>query len=121
MLTATNPTTIGELQFALWGVFDPKAISYITNYNSTWGAAAQAWLNQAGAQAYTSGEFSNFLVYIPVGNYVCNGRNCSTTPPQEFLTMTVPEGGAAMVYLLTAGLACFGAMFWRRKDCTTVV
>jgi hypothetical protein len=29
--------------------------------------------------------------------------------------VTVPEGGTAVVYLLGAGLICFGAMFLRSK------
>jgi hypothetical protein len=29
--------------------------------------------------------------------------------------MKVPEGGSTMIYLIGAGLACFGAMFLRSK------
>jgi hypothetical protein len=35
---------------------------------------------------------------------------CQQQPPQP-----VPEGGSTAVYLLAAGLTCFGAMFLRSK------
>ena len=36
----------------------------------------------------------------------CHGRNCG---------IQVPEGGSTAIYLLGAGLTCFGAMFLRSK------
>jgi hypothetical protein len=35
--------------------------------------------------------------------------------PQEMFTLAVPEGGAAILYLLLAVLACGGAIFFGRR------
>jgi hypothetical protein len=93
MFSSSNQTTIGEIQYAIWGIFDSNAITDLTNYNYTYGQAAQGWINQAAKQTYTTGEFSNFLVYTPVsGTETCNGGPCPTPgPPQEFLSVHVPE------------------------------
>ena len=37
-------------------------------------------------------------------------------PQEMFGQIPVPEGGSAMVYLLLAGLSCFGAMFYSRRQ-----
>jgi hypothetical protein len=38
-----------------------------------------------------------------------------TLARRDFVQLTVPEGGPAVVYLLGAGVVCFGAMFLRSK------
>jgi hypothetical protein len=35
--------------------------------------------------------------------------------PRECAKTSVPEGGSSSIYLLGAGLTCFGAMFLRSK------
>jgi hypothetical protein len=37
------------------------------------------------------------------------------TPVRNVRSCQVPEGGSAAIYLLGAGLTCFGAMFLRSK------
>lgn len=93
MFNSSNQTTVGEIQYAIWGIFDPSAITDLTNFNTTYGQAAQGWINTAAAQTYTPGEFPNFLVYTPVaGTATCGGGPCPTSgPPQEFLVVHAPE------------------------------
>jgi hypothetical protein len=93
MFSYSNQTTVGEIQYAVWGVFDPEAITYLNSVNGNYGSAAQGWISMAAAQSYTAGEFSNFLVYTPVsGTATCGGGPCPTSgPPQEFLAVNMPE------------------------------
>jgi len=93
MFSSSNPTTVGEIQYAIWGIFDPNAIPYLNGVNGGYAQAAQGLINEAAAQNYTPGEFSNFLLYTPVsGTATCGGRPCPTQgPPQEFIAVHVPE------------------------------
>jgi hypothetical protein len=92
MLGSTNQTTVGEIQYAIWGIFNSSAIPSL-GANTPYGQAAQAWITEADEQKYTTGEFSNFLIYTPVpGTATCGGGPCPTAgPPQEFLAMHVPD------------------------------
>jgi hypothetical protein len=68
-----------------------------------------SWLSKVPTNL-TPGQFANFVILTPQS---CkNGPG--SCPGQEFLMM-VPEGGTAAAYLLFAGLACFGAMFLKRR------
>jgi len=77
--------------------------------NSTQLAGVDAWLGKVPSNL-NPGQFANFLLLTPQG---CNGGPGSC-PGQEFM-MLVPEGGSAAMYLLLAGLLCFGAMLFRRR------
>jgi hypothetical protein len=51
---------------------------------------------------------SNLWIYAPTGKDIVP---INDPFPQEFIgNVSVPEGGAALVYLLVASFACFGAM-----------
>ncbi|MGH9395849.1 MAG: hypothetical protein ACRD18_03225 [Terriglobia bacterium] len=99
---ASNPSTVGNIQYAIWAIFDPSALNQISGSDLT---NAQGWLSQAQAQTFTSGEFSNFAVYTPT----------PSTPPQEFITYSTPEPSVALI--LCANLLLFGlaAVFLRRR------
>ncbi len=43
------------------------------------------------------------------------GKICVPQPPPPQPTAHVPEGGTALMYLLLAGLCCFGAMVFRSR------
>lgn len=111
----------GDIQFAIWQVFDStgsgQPFSYLSGNDLS---NAQYWLNQAQSQHYTSGEFSNFLVYTPTGAApTCNGGPCASAPPQEFITdpppVRTPE--PPELALLGVDLGGVGALvlFFRRR------
>jgi PEP-CTERM motif len=103
-----NSLQAGELQFALWGVFTPSAITDLTGYNAADGAAAQSYLTGAEANysTLTSAQLAEFTFYTPNTNdpITCGDGRCAKTPPQEFLAVKTPEPSALL--LLSFGLAC---------------
>ena len=102
----SNATQVGYLSYAIWSLFDKSALNGL---NSTQLAGVDAWLGKVPSNL-NPGQFANFLLLTPQG---CNGGPGSC-PGQEFM-MLVPEGGSAAIYLLLAGLLCFGAMLFRRR------
>jgi len=102
----SNNTQVGYLSFAIWSIFDKAALNGL---NASQWAGVNSWLNMIPAN-FTAGQFSNFVVLTPQG--CTNGPG--SCPGQEFLQI-MPEGGAAASYLLMAGLACLGAMFFRGR------
>ena len=61
--------------------------------------------------AFRPGQFANFILLTPQG---CTSGPGSC-PGQEFFEV-MPEGGSAAMYLLLAGLSCFAAMLFRRRQ-----
>jgi hypothetical protein len=126
--------------FADWALFDPTGVaSYLTNNPITTGSLTTAALcnDIFGAGAFntatkvcTSGVggllATAYGAAVPSGGYnleiispntpgtnnVCKAE--TGCPAQEFIAV-VPEGGAALAYLLLAGFCCFGAMFARSR------
>lgn len=117
----------GYYSYAIWAVFDPSGVaSWLTKYgdvtscntvfgSGSWGqsgctAGSGGLLASAAGQQYYQGEFSNFLILTPT---------CSAGPgtcqEQEFFQL-VPEGGSTLVYLLLAGILCFGTMVYSRRQ-----
>jgi len=109
---SNNATQVGYLSFAIWSLFDNNALKYL---NSTQLAGVNAWLGNVPSNL-TPGQFANFILLTPQG--CTNGPG--SCPGQEFFMM-VPEGGSVLMYLLFAGLACFGAMLLRRRQHTSAV
>ncbi len=135
-----TPGTTGQIiySFADWAVFDPTGVaSYLTNNTINTGLTTAALCNDIfGSGAFASGVCHSgvggllataFGAAVPSGGYnleiispditgstnVCQAETgCAA---QEFIAVSVPEGGAAMAYLLLAGLCCFGAMFLRSR------
>jgi len=107
----------GYYSYAIWAIFDPTGVKNwltthgdATAYNAVFGS--NGLLAQAAGKNFSSstlGEFSNFLILTPQG---CGALGC---PEQEFLEY-VPEGGSAVAYFLLAGVSCFGAMFYSRRQ-----
>lgn len=89
------------LQFAIWYINDPTDVSSSQCFGSANVDCVSYWLTQAGNQNYTPGEFTNFMLYTPVG-----GGN-----PQEFIVQT-PEPG--VILLLAIGLA--GLLLLKRRQ-----
>jgi hypothetical protein len=99
-----NNTQVGYISYAIWSLFDGAALTHL---NSTQLAGVECWLSQI-PQNLTLGQFGNFVILTPKG---CTPGSC---PGQEFFEV-MPEGGSSAMYLLFAGLACFGALLFRRQ------
>jgi hypothetical protein len=102
---STNATQVGYLSFAVWSLFDQSALNGLS---STQLAGVNAWLGKVPLNLLP-GQFANLILLTPQG---CTGGPGSC-PGQEFF-MSVPEGSSAPMYLLLAGLSCFGALLFRR-------
>jgi hypothetical protein len=97
--------TQAELSSAIWDIglggglqgLDSKAASLVT--------ALQTYFNVNSAATYLD-SLTNLWILTP------DPKNVQGEP-QEMWTenLSVPEGGAAFLYLLLAGITCFGAMF----------
>ncbi|HTT22295.1 MAG TPA: hypothetical protein VMG82_25430 [Candidatus Sulfotelmatobacter sp.] len=137
-LMATTPASgQADISAAIWyiGSLGTGTVSF-----SSLDAGAQAYVNQLlgnstsaglydGTDGFTSASVftsaaaselagSSLWLYTPTGLDI----NPSSDPmPQEFVgNVPVPEGGAALLYLLLAGFACFGAMFIRARRPNTL-
>ena len=99
-LVSASPSQAGDIQFAIWVIFDPAALGTLS---STDQANVECLMMNAQSQTFWSGEFSNILIYTPNANdpILCDGHSCANTPPQEFLVVT-PE--PCELTLLLAGL-----------------
>jgi hypothetical protein len=129
--------------FADWAVFDPSGVaSYLTGHPLTSGILTTAALcTDIFGTAGCSGTWSKanggllataYNASVPSGGY--NLRVISPDLPgsttlckaetgcaaQEFIA-AVPEGGAAVAYLLLAAVCCFGAMFLRSRRQTGAI
>jgi hypothetical protein len=104
--TSPNAATQAAYSEAIWALtgsgVDPKALTglALTLYNNV----------KAGGETLTASQLASLWIYTPnpLGLYQA----------QEMWGMVpvpVPEGGAAVGYLLLAGLCCFGAMFVRSR------
>jgi hypothetical protein len=123
--------------FANWAVFDPSGVaSYLLNNpvttglttaqlctdifgtagcSTTWVPADGGLLATAYGAPVPSGGYNLEIISpdTPGTTNVCKAETGCTA--QEFIAVSVPEGGAAFGYLLLAGLCCFGAMFARSR------
>jgi hypothetical protein len=83
-----------ELSYALWGLFDPTALS--ATYLGSDLSAAQTYLNNAVTAVQsgnlTTANYANVTVYTYVPNTNCSGGGPGCPPgPQEFLTVSMAE------------------------------
>jgi len=105
--SAGNPTLQGEISEAIWSITDPGLLG------TGPGTAANSLVQQAESYAASTGDslsqYANLVIYTPTSPFGPTGR------PQEMWS-TVPEGGAASIFLLLAGASCFGAMFFKYRN-----
>ncbi|MGH9352712.1 MAG: hypothetical protein ACRD2G_11215 [Terriglobia bacterium] len=109
MVNPTNASQLGEIQYAICGVFNSSSITDLTNYNAADGALAQHWLNMA--QGKIPSDLSNFTVYTPVipSDASCSGypsSSCPNSPPQEFMVYNASE--SSFLAIFGADLLLFG-------------
>ena len=124
MLNFTG-TQQGYYSYALWAVFDPTDVfNWLKSSNDT--AACKAVFGNnctstsvsAGSllynaqQNYGNKNYSNLLIYTPKGCGVVG----SCLEQEFFQRVPVPEGGSALLYFVLAGVSCFGAMFFSRRQ-----
>ena len=108
-----NSLEAGEIQFALWGVFDPSAITSLTSHNHGDGLAASWYLTDAenNYSTLTASQLGEFTIYTPDSNdpITCGNKPCASGPPQEFIAVKTPVPstilllgfGLTLVFLLT--------------------
>jgi hypothetical protein len=101
--------SVGSGNVVPWSSLDSTAKSYVNQMLTLYGSFG-ASSGDSAALAELSG--SSLWIYTPTGS----GITPANDPfPQEFIgnvaVLPVPEGGAALMYLLLAGISCFGAMF----------
>jgi hypothetical protein len=125
--------------FELWAIFDPTGVqNYLATTsvgsgapisttalcNSIFGACTSAAAGNPGGllgalllQSFSTSTFSKLVVLSP--NNV-NGTLCAAgqekCAAQEFIAMSVPEGGTALMYLLLGGFCCAGGMYMRSRS-----
>jgi hypothetical protein len=126
-------TEQGYYSYAIWAIFAPNEVAaWLTSYgdaaacNAVFGSSSSSasW-GPSGCTANT--KYSNGLVETAMGDsssvntsniIILTPKGCTngpgTCPEQEFIEI-VAEGGSAALYLLLAGMACFGAMFVRSR------
>ena len=100
--TCSQSDYAGDIQFAIWQIFDPggNPMGQLSGSDAT---NAASWLNYAQTHAPSISSDSNVLVYSPV-----NGG-----PPQEFLGV-MPEAGAPFFWAIDLlGLAAL--VFYGRR------
>ncbi len=111
-LLSAGPGQAGDIQFAIWTLFDPNALNGLSagdQANVLW------WINDAQGQTFSSGEFANVLIYTPniTDPIRCDGNYCANTPPQEFIVVS-PEPSELILTL--AGLLAVAVAFRRKKS-----
>jgi hypothetical protein len=141
-----TPGTVGQIiySFADWALFDPSGVAnYLANNpitsgtlttaalctdifgtagcGSTWFPSNGGLLATAYGAAVPAGGYNLQVISpdIAGSNKICLAETgCAA---QEFISASVPEGGAAMAYLLFGSLCCFGAIFLRfRRQSGTI-
>lgn len=102
-LVSASPSQAGDIQFAIWVIFDPAALGTLS---ATDEANVEMLITNAQTQTFWAGEFANILIYTPNIDdpILCNGQSCQNTPPQEFMAVT-PEP-SELALLLVGLLSC---------------
>ncbi|MDE3179666.1 MAG: hypothetical protein KGM47_08395 [Acidobacteriota bacterium] len=120
MINPVNSSQLGEIQYAIWGLFNHSAITDLTSYNAQDGAIAQGWLNNAQGQAPSdSSSFTVYTPFIPPAPTCYSGAGqavqCASSPPQEFITYNASE--PPFLAMLGADLLLLGLAigFLRRR------
>ena len=113
---ALTGITQSELSSAIWDLTTPGGISGLdAKANQLVAALTSAFNgNTSTATAYLD-TLTNLWILTPDPK-----TGVGSGEPQEMWTkgLTVPEGGSALLYLMFAGITCFGAMFFRnRSEC----
>lgn len=108
---AITGITQAELSSAIWDITTPGGLSGLDAKALALVAAVEAAFggNTAGATSYLA-SLKNLWILTPTP--------LGPGEPQEMWTinLNMPEGGAALMYLMLAGLVCGGAFFQRHRE-----
>jgi len=107
LMFTTNPSSAQQSVFSqvLWAITGGVQFSQMTSAAQT----LYTWLvNNAGSLPSLS-TYTNLMLYTP-SNQTMNG------PQEMWGELMAAEGGTALMYLLLAGVACFGVMFHSRSQ-----
>ncbi len=134
LYSPANSSYQAAISFAIWDIFGSNApvagtgtadsetvanwvgagSSFFSDSNATDKNTVMGWVNLAEANA-SSYDLSILTVYSPVsGSASCGGGNCSTTPPQEFVSVQTPET-SSLANLAVDLLLLAGAVFVIRR------
>lgn len=102
---AAGSYTNNMIQFAIWAIFNPSAVQGTVS-QADWKVIC-GWISWAQSNQLSASALASWIIWTPQN---CVAGGCGG---QEFFQY-VPEGGAALAYLLLAGVACFGAVFRTR-------
>jgi len=105
----TDPTKVGDIQWAIWAVFEPQILNSggdpYGNINSDL-TGINGWLSQAENQSnYANGNYANLTIYTPVA-----GTQSTGGLPQEYFNVPEPSSLA----LLVAGMVALMLLVIRR-------
>lgn len=93
------------LSAQLWADMDSAAQALVKSLQKQYSGLTNAAAEQVLAQ------FSNLWILTPIAG----SQNPYTDGEPQEMWLSVPEGGAALLYLLLAGAACFGGLFSQRR------
>jgi len=105
--------TQAELSSAIWDITTPGGISGLdTNATALVASVELAFNGNISKATSYLATLTNLWILTP-DPLTGIGKG----EPQEMWTeLSVPEGGAALMFLLLAGVSCFGAMFFRYRS-----
>ena len=102
LMATSDLATQGQLSFALWGLFNPSALNYVTGFNKT---KALEFLAAAQSMTFAAGSFANVSIFTPSP---LNG-------PQEMFVVRTPEPGAIALLLVNAAFGLGMIVLLRRR------
>jgi len=136
LLSPSNTTNQIIDTFAMWAVFDPTGVeTWLTSGSHgdtsaiptsalctdifgdkgcSWNVGDPLGGRLADANG-ASGQYSNLVVLSPDNK---NGTLCAAEQKcaaQEFVYLSVPDGGTTAAYLMLAGFCCLGAILLRSR------
>ena len=115
-----NPSQASLYNFAIWDAFNDAAVTAkIGLGNNPFTLLQVQALVTTAVNSYSAADLAHVTFFLDsqcAGLGIDQGQNCTPTSygAQEF--GVVPEGGTALAYSLMAGIACFGAMFYSRRQ-----
>lgn len=123
-----NSVTEGEIDYALWNVFDPSALPYLQSFyagsqcmgGSTpcYYQGAVNWYNLAMTAASTdptkTAYISGYTIYSPDTSLPISSPGGPNNPPQEFLVYTPEPPALAILVLDLSGFAGLVYLLRRR-------